>query len=43
VTLWVEQNGLVVKLMGGRFARMADEYLAIEAAGLKRRCESTAS
>jgi len=43
VTLWVEQSGLVVKLMGGRFARMADEYLAIEAAGLKRRCESTAS
>jgi uncharacterized protein YndB with AHSA1/START domain len=43
VTLWVEQNGLVVKLMDGRFAKMADEYLHIEAAGLTRRCEGDAS
>jgi uncharacterized membrane protein len=40
VTLWVEQNGLLVKLMSGRFAKMADEYLQIEAEGLKRRSES---
>ena len=43
VTLWVEQNGLLIKLMGGRFARMAEEYLQIEAEGLKRRCEGSAS
>jgi hypothetical protein len=39
----VEQSGLVVKLMGGRFAKMAEEYLQIEADGLKRRCEGDAS
>ena len=38
-TLWVEQTGLLIKLMGGRFSRMADEYLAIEAEGLKHRSE----
>ncbi len=43
VTLWVEQSGLLVKLMGGRFAKLADDYLQIEAEGLKRRCEGNAS
>ena len=43
VTLWVEQTGLVVRLMGSRFAELAEEYLQIEADGLKRRCEGTAS
>ncbi|HEU0073403.1 MAG TPA: SRPBCC family protein [Dehalococcoidia bacterium] len=43
VTLWVQQDGLVVRLMGGRFTKMAEEYLGIEAEGLKRRCEGDAS
>jgi uncharacterized protein YndB with AHSA1/START domain len=43
VTLWVDQGGLLVKLMRGRFAGMAEEYLQIEAEGLKRRCESDVS
>lgn len=43
VTLWVEQQGLVVKLMSGRFAKMAEEYLQIEAEGLRRRCEGDVS
>jgi uncharacterized protein YndB with AHSA1/START domain len=42
VTLWVEQNGLLPKLTG-RFGKMAEEYLQIEAEGLKRRCETSAT
>ncbi|HEY2384884.1 MAG TPA: SRPBCC family protein [Terriglobia bacterium] len=39
VTLSVEFKGLLGGLAGLAFGKLTDEYLAMEAAGLKRKCE----
>jgi hypothetical protein len=41
VRLAVEQSGVIGSLVGRLYAGLTDRYLAMEAAGLKARCEAT--
>lgn len=42
VELWIDQRGLVGRVIGVLVRRMTRRYLRMEAEGLKRRCESMA-
>jgi hypothetical protein len=40
VTLWVEQTGLLTPVVGLVLSDVTKKYLALEAEGLKKRCEA---